>query len=137
MKNELYEAIKSYCDENHCWQTSYKVKEWNEILDTNYSATTFTALVKDGRLVREQGYREKTYSYTLAPTPEMLQKEAETKKQREIDSAKYRVEHYDEFVARIRARYEEAIKEAEERLKRDLEWEAKRLAEAQELLNNI
>lgn len=137
MKNELYKAIKSYCNENHCWKVSYKVKEWNEILGTNYSSATFTSLVREGFLVREQGYREKSYSYSLALTEEMLEKAAETKKQREIENAKYRVEHYDEFVARIRARYEEAIKQAEEALKRDLEWETAKFAEAQELLNNI
>lgn len=137
MKNELYKAIKSYCNENHCWKVSYKVKEWNEILDTNYSPATFTSLVKEGILVREQGYREKSYSYSLAPTEEMLKEEAETKKQREIENAKYRVEHHDECVARIRARYEEAIKQAEEILKRDLGFETENFAKAQELLSNI
>ncbi len=137
MKNELYKAIKAHCDENRCWKVSYKVKEWNEVLDTNYSVATFTALVKDGLLVREQAYREKSYSYSLAPTKEMLEEQAKAKRQREIERAKDRVEHYDEAVARVKARYEEAIRQAEEELKRDLEWEAERLAEAQELLNNI
>ena len=137
MKNELYKAIKSYCDENQCWRVSYKAKEWNEIFGTNYSSATFTVLVKDGLLIRGQAYREKSYSYSLAPTKEMLEKEAETKRQREIERAKDRVEHYDEAVARAKARYEEAIKRAEEELNRDLAWEVERLAEAQELLNNI
>lgn len=134
MKNELYKAIKAYCEENHCWGEYNTAKEWNEYLGTSYGAGTFTALVSAGLLVRTKGYKEKSYSYALAPTAEMLQKRAEEERQSKISLAKYRVEHHDEEVAEIKERYEEMIREAEEWLKRNLEWEAEKLAEAQELL---
>ena len=132
MKNKLYEAIKSYCDENHCWLTHNTVKQWNDILGTSYSPATFAALANDGYLARMKP--DKVYAYSLMPTDELNKLVEENHKQRDIDYAKYRVEHYDEAVARIRARYEAAIKQAEEALKRDLEWEAAKFAEAQELL---
>ena len=135
MKNELYRAIKSYCDENHCWLTHYSMKQWNELLGTSYSAATFTALVKDGDLARMKP--DKIYVYSLMPTDELNELVKESRKQRDIEFAKYRVEHYEDSVARVKARYEAAIKQAEEALKRDLEWEAAKFAEAQELLKNI
>jgi len=134
MKYELYKAIMDYCDENHCWAAYNTVKGWNECLGTSYSAATFTALVSSGHLIRDKWYGEKSYSYRLAPTPEELQKRAEAEKQREIQHAHWVVEHYDESVAKIKARYEEMIRMAEEYLKEELEYEAKHLAEAQELL---
>lgn len=134
MKNELYKAIKSHCEDNQCWGVRYTAKEWNEMLDTSYSAATFTSLVSNGHLTREKRYGEKSYSYGLADTDEMREARAKAKREREIEYAKYTVEHYDENTARARARYEEAIRRAEEQLKQDLEWEAERLAKAKALL---
>ena len=45
------------------------------------------------------------------------------------------IKSHDENIARIKARYEEMIREAEERLKRDLEFEAEKLAKAEAILN--
>lgn len=137
MKNELYNAIKTYCEENHCWVAYNTVKEWNKCLGTSYAAGTFTALVSNGLLERTKKYGEKSYSYRLAPTDEVRQKTEETKRQQEIEWAKWNVEHYDENVTRIRARYEEMIRQAEEQLARDLEWEDQKLAEAKALLNSV
>ena len=135
MKNELYKAIKSYCDENHCWLTHNTVKQWNGILETSYSPATFASLANDGYLARMKS--DKVYSYSLMPTEELYKLVEEDHKQRDIENAKYRVEHYDEAVAHIKARYDRAIKQAEEDLKRDLEWEANKVAQAQDFLNNL
>lgn len=134
MKNELYKAIMDYCDENQCWAAYNTVKDWNECLGTSYSAATFTSLVSSGHLVRDKRCGEKSYSYRLTPTPKELQKQAEAKKQREIQHAHWVIEHYDDSVEKVKARYEKAIRQAEEQLKEDLKWEAEKLAEAQELL---
>lgn len=134
MKNELYKAIKAYCDENHCWKALNTMSDWNAILNTSYSAATFTALVSDGRLERDKRYGEKSYSYRLAPTPEDLQKQAEVKRQNEIESAKRTVERYDERVAHIKERYEELIAEAERYLKERMAFVEEDTAKAQELL---
>lgn len=134
MKNELYKAIKAYCDENHCWAAYDTVKGWNECLGTSYSAATFTALVSDGRLERDKRYREKSYSYRLVPTPEELQKQAEAKRQYEIECAKRTVERYDERVADIKERYEELIAEAERYLKERMAFVEEDTAKAKELL---
>ena len=134
MKNELYKAIKAYCDENHCWKAFNTVSDWNAILNTSYSAATFTALVSDGRLERDKRYGEKSYSYRLVPTPEELQKQAEAKRQDEIERAKRIVERYDERVADIKERYEELIAEAERYLKERMAFVEEDTAKAKELL---
>lgn len=134
MKNELYKAIKTYCDENHCWKALNTVSDWNAVLNTSYSAATFTALVSDGRLERDKQYREKSYSYRLAPTPEQLQKQAEAKRRDEIESAKRTVERHDERVAHIKERYEELIAEAERYLKERMAFIEEDTAKAKELL---
>lgn len=144
MKNELIKAIKAYCDENQCWKTQNTAKEWNEILNTHYSAATFTALVKDGLLCRDKCYKEKSYSYRLPPTKEEIEKTKEeiekqkkAEKERKIESAKWYIEHYDEMVAEIEAFYEEDIKKANERREKELTWKAKHLEECKTLLNKI
>ena len=134
MKNELYKAIKAYCDENHGWKAFNTVSDWNAILNTSYSAATFTALVSDGRLERDKRYGEKSYSYRLVPTPEELQKQAEAKRQDEIERAKRIVERYDERVADIKERYEELIAEAERYLKERMAFVEEDTAKAKELL---
>ena len=144
MKNELIKAIKVYCDENHCWKTRLTAKEWNSSLEANYSAATFTALVKDGLLCRDKFYKEKSYSYWLPPTKEDIEKREKAEKEREkaekerkIENAKWYIEHYDEMVAEIEAFYEEDIKKANERRERDLAWKVKHLEESKALLNEI
>jgi len=134
MKNELYKAIKAYCEENQCWGIQYSAKEWNETLHTAYSPATFTALVSDGRLVRSQGWRRTSYDYGLAPTPEMIEARVERERQSKIASAQFRVEHYDEDVAEIKTRYAEMIKTAEEWLERNMSWTEEHYNEAKAFL---
>lgn len=134
MKNELYKAIKNYCEENHCWGAYNTAKEWNEMLNTTYSPATFTALVNTGHLVKDKWYGEKCYSYALAETAEMREKRLEAERERDIKHAHWVIEHYEESVAKRKAKYEEEIANAEKWLKEDLEHEDKCLAEAKALL---
>ena len=135
MKYELYNKIKSYCEENNCWGERNTAKDWNQMLGTNYGAATFTALVNCGLMCKEKGYKATSYSYSLAPTEEMKRAIAEQKREAEISRAKWDIEHYEENVARYQTRYAEMIKEAEEYLASHLDWEAEKLAEAKALLN--
>ena len=130
MKNELYKAIVKYCEENQCWGICETAKEWNNILNTFYSPATFTALVNTGRLVKSKGYREKSYSYGLAETAEMREKRLEAEREREIKHAHWIIEHYEESVAKRKAKYEETIKQAEKWLQEELNFEDERLAKA-------
>lgn len=134
MKNELYKAIVSYCEENQCWGAYNTAKEWNEILNTTYSPATFTALVNTGRLVKDKRYGEKSYSYTLAETAEMREKRLEAEREGDIKHAHWVIEHYEESVAKRKAKYEETIANAEKWLKEELKFEDERLAEAKTLL---
>lgn len=134
MKYELYNAIKSYCEENRCWSAANTVRDWNAILSTNYTPATFTALVNTGLLVKDKRYGEKSYSYTLAKTDEVRKAEAEAKREYDIQHAHWIIEHYEESVAKKQAAYEYEIKRAKQMLEADLEFEAKRLAEAKALI---
>lgn len=134
MKYELYKAIKKHCEENKCWGVRYTVKEWNEVLGTAYSPATFTALVSTGRIVRDKHYKAKAYDYALAETKEMYEKRMADERERDIKHAHWIIEHYEENVAKRKAKYEEAIANAEKWLKEELEYEDERLAEAKALL---
>ena len=74
MKNELYNAMKAYCEENQCWGFKYSAKDWNAKLGTSFSPAAFTSAVKAGLMKKSKGHRQTIYSYGLASTPEMLQK---------------------------------------------------------------
>ena len=60
----------------------------------------------------------------------------EEEKERQRKNAEYIIAHYEEQVAMRKTRYEEMIKQAEEQYQRDLEWEAKRLEVAKEMLED-
>lgn len=132
--DELYNVMYDFYIENNCWHECLTAKEWNETFGTSFSPATFTVLYNQGKLQRFQERSGKSYCYQLVLTGTLLQKQEEFKRTRDIENAKWRVECYEESVARIRATYEERIKQAEEQLARDLAWEAERLAEAKALL---
>ena len=138
MKYKLYDDMKNYCEENKCWKARNTVKDWNEILGTDYKAATFTALVNTGLIIRtveNQWINKSPNVYYLAPTEEMIEAEKKRDRERKIENAKYYVEHYEEEVANYQARYAEMLKSAEEYLARETEWYNKKLAEAKEILN--
>jgi hypothetical protein len=132
--DELYNDIYTYCEENGCWMAWHTITEWNENLDNNYGVPSYTALVNAGKLVKEQRYGEKAYSYRLVPTDRIKELMEAQKVARERKDAERVINYHEENVARYQARYEEMIKQAEEQLKRDLEWEAERLEKAKAVL---
>lgn len=132
--NELYNDIYTYCDENQCWNEWNSASEWNGILGKNYGVPAFTALVNAGLLERAKGYRAKVYEYRVVPTNEVKAKLEAIKIESEKENAKYVVSHYEEAVARRKARYEEMIREAERQLNEGLEWEAEKLEKAKAVL---
>lgn len=137
MKDLLYKAIKDFCDENHCWLTKNTAREWNRLLNTNYSGATFTALVNAGLLDRGKYYEEKSYRYFLPQSPEVIAKRKQSQKQVEIDLAEYYVENYEKRLAKIEADYQRAIAIAEENRKKCLDDENERYRKGKELLENI
>jgi hypothetical protein len=134
MKNELYKVIKNYCEENHCWGIYETAKEWNNLLNTAFAPGTFTSAVNAGLLVKSKMYREKSYSYALAPTKEMLAAREEEKRQGEIKMAQWFIEHYEERVAQCKEAYEYSIEEAKRLYEERMAQYDKDLAEAKALL---
>ena len=132
--DELYNDIYAYCEENECWKTSGTITEWNKMLGNNYGVPSFTALVNAGKLEKEKGYGEKAYSYRLVPTNRIKELMEAQKVAKEREHAEWVVAHYDEQMAMWKARYEEKIKDAEEKYQRDIEWEAEKLAKAKAVL---
>jgi hypothetical protein len=53
---------------------------------------------------------------------------------KERENAEWVIAHYDEQMAMWKARYEEKIKDAEEKYQRDIEWEAEKLEKAKVVL---
>lgn len=137
MKEQLYMAIKDYCEENKCWPTKLTAKEWNEALGTVYSAATFTALVSGGYLNRDKYYGEKAYRYSLPPTPEMIAKREEEKRQDAIKRAQWRVDTYEEQKAEKKAQYEESIAYATQYYEERIAWLEEEYIKAKELLASI
>ena len=135
--DELFNEIYNFCEENGCWKAWNTVKDWNGCIEKEYGSASFTALVNAGRLEKEKRYGEKAYSYRIVPTNEIKEKIEADKKHREIEDAKWDIEHYEERLAQRKAEYEERIKEAEERYQRDLEWEAEKLAKAKAVLEAL
>lgn len=133
--DELFNEMYVYCEENNCWKTWMTASEWNTSLGTKYGPASFTALVNAGRL--EKGKRDKatSYEYHIIPTKTIKEKMEQAQKECERKDAERIIKHYEENIACIKARYEEMIKEAEERLKRDLEFEAEKLAKAKAVLD--
>lgn len=132
--DDLYNDIYTYCEENECWQAWHTITEWNEILDNNYGVPSFTALVNAGKLDKEKRYGERAYSYRIVPTGK-IKEIMETKKLvRERENAERIIADYDEQVARWKARWEEEIRDAEERYHRYLAFEEEKLEKAKALL---
>jgi hypothetical protein len=134
--DELFNDMYDFCEENGAWKWWATVKEWNGCMDKAYSSASFTALVNAGRLERRKHYKGNAYSYHIVPTDAIKEKMEEDKKRREIEDAERVIKYHDENVARIKARYEEMLKSAEEQYQRDLEWEAERLEKAKARLEN-
>lgn len=134
--DELYNGMYKYCEENHCWKVGYTANDWNAALENNYGVACFTALVNAGKLEREKSYGDKSYSYRIVPTGRIREMMEEEKRKKEIKSAEWTIENHAETVARIKERYEEAIRQAEEALKRDLAFEEERLEKAKHFIEN-
>ena len=132
--DELYNDIYTYCEENECWKVLNTITEWNEILGNNYGVPSYTALVNAGKLEKEKRYGEKAYSYRIVPTDRIKEKIEAEKKRREIENAKWNINHYEEQLTMRKAQYEERVKEAEEQYQRDIEWEAEKLVKAKAVL---
>jgi hypothetical protein len=135
--DELYNDLYKLCEEDHCWRYKCSIKEWNEMLGKDYGTASFTALVNAGKLERTKSHGDKSYEYCLAPIGKIKEIIEEEKRQYKIMSAERTIENHDKTVARIKARYEEAIRQAEEALKRDLAFEEERLEEAKALVANL
>ena len=135
--DELYNDIYTYCEENECWLAWNTITEWNVVLDNNYGVPSYTALVNAGKLVKEQRYGEKAYSYRLVPTGKIKELMEAQKVARERKDAEWVIAHYEEQMAMRKARYEERIKEAEEQYQRDLAFEEEKLAKAKAVLEGI
>jgi hypothetical protein len=132
--DELYNDIYTYCEENECWKALNTITEWNKILDNNYGVPSYTALVNAGKLEKEQRYGEKVLSYRIVPTGRIKELMEAQKVAKERENAEWVIVHYDEQMAMWKARYEEMIKQAEEKYQRDIEWEAEKLAKAKAIL---
>lgn len=135
--DDLYNDIYNYCEENGCWKVLNTITEWNEMLGNNYGVPSFTALVNAGKLVKEQRYGERAYSYRIVPTDKIKEIMKAQKVARERENAEWVIAHYEDQLALRKARYEEMIKEAEEKYQRDLEWEAEKLAKAKAVLEGV
>ena len=135
--DELYNAMYDYCEENKCWNVRMTAKEWNDSIEGDYGPACFTALVKRGKLERDKGYKATSYDYHIVPTGSIKEAIEKHKQEQEKEYAEYTISHYDEAVARIRARYEEMLKQAEEQLNRDLEWELDKLGKAQAFMEQF
>lgn len=133
--DELFNEMYAYCEENNCWKTWMTASDWNKSLGTKYGPASFTALVNAGRLEKGKRNKATAYEYHIIPTGTIKEKMAQAQKECEREDAERVIKSYDENIARIKARYEEMIREAEERLKRDLEFEAEKLAKAEAILN--
>lgn len=134
--DELFNDMYKYCEENGCWTAYMTAKEWCDCIGTTYSPASFTSLVNAGRLERDKAFREKSYQYNMAPVGVIKEKIEEEKKKRQRKNAEYTIAHYDEEVARVRARYEELIKEAEEYQERYLKYQAECLERAKKMLED-
>lgn len=132
--DDLYNDIYTYCEENGCWKVLNTITEWNEMLGNNYGVPSFTALVNAGKLEKEKRYGEKAYSYRIVPTGRIKELMEAQKVARERKDAEWVIAHYEDQLALRKARYEEMIKEAEEKYQRDLEWEEEKLAKAKAVL---
>ena len=132
--DDLYNDIYTYCEENECWKTLNTITEWNKIFDNNYGVPSYTALVKAGKLEKEQRYGEKVLSYRIVPTGRIKELMEAQKVAKERENAEWVIAHYDEQMAMRKACYEEMIKQAEEKYQRDIEWEAEKLAKAKAIL---
>lgn len=135
--DDLYNDIYTYCEENECWKALNTITEWNEILGNNYGVPSFTALVNAGKLEKEKRYGEKAYSYRIVPTGRIKELMEAQKVAKEREHAEWVIAHYDEQMAMWKARYEETIKQAEEKYQRDIEWEAEKLEKAKAILEGV
>lgn len=133
--DELYNEIYDYCEEHNCWKVWHTANDWNAKLENNYGVACFTALANTGKIDKYKRYGDKSYSYRIVPTGKIKEMMEQEKRNQERENAEYTISHYDEAVARIRAHYEEMLKQAEEQLNRDLEWERDKLGKAKALLN--
>lgn len=134
--DELFNEMCDYCEERGAWEYWLTAKEWNESLGKNYTGASFTALVNWGKLERRQPvYNKKaTYEYRIVPIGKIKEKIEEEKRRYEIKDAERIVNNHDEKIALIKERYEKMIKEAEEYLKRNLDFEMEQWEKAKAFL---
>lgn len=143
-KNELRNLIYKYYEENGkylpaLWHNGYTMNDWAGILGVEIAPATITALVREGFLVAEEGQARdsrRTVKYYHKPyTPEEREARlAEIKRQREIDSAKWMVENYEDYKRRAYEIYEKCVADAEKSLNEALADYEKRYNEAIALL---
>ena len=132
--DELFNDMYNYCVENGCWGTWMTAGDWNNCLQKKYGSASFTALVNAGRLEKSKGYKATSYSYHLVPVGTIKEKIEKEEKERQRKKAEWVIKSHDENIARIKANYEEMIKEAEDYLKQNLEWEAEDLEKSKAVL---
>ena len=132
--DELFNEMCDYCEENGAWKTWMTIKDWNECVGKAYGSASFTALVNIGRLERRKGYKTNAYEYHIVPTGKIEEKIEEMEKRRKIENAKRIVNYHDEKLVLIKERYEKLIKQAEEQLKRDMDFEAEQWEKAKAIL---
>ena len=134
--DELFNDIYNFCEENGCWKVWDTVKGWNGCIDKEYGSASFTALVNAGKLEKRKADRATAYEYHIVLTDEIKKKIEAEEKHREIENAKWVIEHYEEQLEKRKAHYEEMIKEAEEEYQRYIELEAEKLAKAKKVLED-
>lgn len=136
MKNELYNAMKAYCEECRDWTECLPARTWNEVLGTAFSPATFTSLWKEGKIQRIQESSGKAYHYELVLDDEMRQKQEAIERARAIPWAKNYVETHEGRLRTCREVYERAIQQAEREYQERVKSLEEELAKAQELLKN-
>lgn len=120
--NELYKAMVDYCEKVGDLYLCFTASKWNDVLETNYASATFTALANSGRIEKYKGYREKVYTYQLAPVGKIKEVMDKENAKREREWAENVIAEYDKNIARIEALYEEEMKRLEARKEERIKW---------------
>lgn len=133
-KDDLYNEIYNYCEENACWTCWNTAQEWNEMLGSNYGIPSFTALVDTNKLERGKGARARAYEYRLIPDEHAKELMDAHKKEQERKNAEYIITHYEDSLSLCKERYEALIKQAEEQYERDTAFQKEKLAKAEAVM---
>lgn len=133
-KDDLYNEIYNYCEENACWSNWNTAQEWNEVLGSNYGIPSFTALVDTNKLERGKGARARAYEYRLIPDEHAKELMDAYQKEQKRKNAEYTIAHYEESLSLCEERYKEMIKQAEEQYKRDIAFQKEKFDAAQAVM---